>query len=464
MADNPRVAWTIAYDAGSARMRNNDFTQLSVKECKPSFVDDTRVLVKLHLEKRMRSNPVVEELRRLLRTGRIQRAWIQKRPGTAYDKIDIMAHVDDETIELERIDGAEHEDTAAAKSKQKKKKQHKAAARSASTTPLLANEPRAQRAKSSEEDDNEEEDEEEDIEEEEDDQEDQSADENEEDDNAQIKTLIASCMKDIQKRMKQLEQEVRAQKRTKNHHHHASDPKPKPTGPARKKEFPKPEMLPTWGRIKLRTPILLSWLKTATVSELYYAGLWFPNHDVDDKIDPPPLRDACFRSELLGMKEEGEYIENYDIDDLLHPDLSSPYLKDKSAALKRTHYEHFVDHRPRGAIALYELRRYPYNILHQLQVISLDYDIDDVNPPVEWSEERPPRKRLNCDQVRTLYRYGPYDGLEPVFIKGYDIDETKMEETRTETTGLVTDWKHKQAERRTKATTKLQVRSPTASP
>jgi hypothetical protein len=456
MAENPRVAWTIAYDVGSRRLQNDDFAQLGVKECKASFADDTRVLVQLRLEKRMRSNPVVEELRRLLNSGRIQRAWIQRRPTTDDAKIDTMAQLDAEPIELERIDVAEHDDTAAAKSKPKKK-QLKAAARSASTTPLMVNEPRAQRAKSMEEDDEEEE---------------QDEEENDEDADARIKTLIASCMKDLQKdlqkdfqrhlqkRMKQLEDKLQGHKRTKNHH--APNPKPKPAA----KPIVKPEGLPY-----NRPPVKLSFLRTASVSELYYSGVWVPGWNL--AFDPTfePKRSPLFLSEL----PEEEYIEGYDIDDKTyestkHPDTT--LYKDKAEARGRKHWKHFVDSYPvtlfkpvpfspksealpetviyGGPASLWALRESSIDVLVLLNVFFLGYDIDDMTQLPDPIPDRPRKtktelcKEQNMLTIRKNELGGLiYHGLR--FVKNYDIDDVMASPKAEDIRGFVRDtWQEMQ--------------------
>jgi hypothetical protein len=407
MAENPRVAWTIAYDVGSRRLQNENFSKLGVKECKASFADDTLVLVRLRLEKRVRSNPVVEELKRLLHAGRIRRAWIEKRAATnAYDAdIDTVQPKNGETVELERVDGSDGLPSPAARTTKKKM-------RSASATPTLSDAPRADGGAGSDE-------EEEDVDEEGE----EDVEEDDQEYKARIKALIASCKKDIQnlqKSMDQLDQEAQAPKRTKSHHRQASDPKPKPAAPA--KPIVKPRGLPY-----NRPPIKLSFLRTASVSELYYSGVWVPEFDWNNDYQRLPRRESRFRSEL----PPGEYVEGFDIDDgneaIKLPDVV--HFKNKlPEASGRAHFaETPPNHRP--SITLNTLRGEGVDVLFQLGIFFFDYDIDDLNPAPVPTPDRPRKtrtelgKELNHDEFFVAnYLDGKIAGGFP-FIPNYDIDD-----------------------------------------
>ena len=60
-----------------------------------------------------------------------------------------------------------------------------------------------------------------------------------------------------------------------------------------------------------RNPVTLTFLRTATASELYFKGLWYPEYDVDEFWTLLPERGRKFRSEV-----NGDYMPGYDIDDV----------------------------------------------------------------------------------------------------------------------------------------------------
>ena len=66
------------------------------------------------------------------------------------------------------------------------------------------------------------------------------------------------------------------------------------------------------GKKPNRAPVTLTFLRGASVSELYFKGVWIPEYDVDDSFKPAvfPDRGRKFRSEVR------DYIDGYDIDDV----------------------------------------------------------------------------------------------------------------------------------------------------
>jgi len=414
MAENPRIAWLIAFDAESNRLQCDDFARLNVKECKHLLTDSTQTLMRLRLEKRVRSNQVVEELRRLQDEGRIDKAWIEKRQGTNKDDAELHSIMLDGTpVELERIYTLEEDAFASGRSKKKKNdaqnKQTTPSLSSASTTPLISNE----------------------CEEEEEEDDDDDEDDEENNDNADdedIQSLVKSCMQDIQKscmkviqkHISKLEQQVLQQhKRSKKHHRRSPSPQPKA----------KPAKKPS-GLEYNRPPVKLSFLRTASVSELYYSGVWVPEFDVDSEFVDRPNRESRFRSEL----PVDQYVEGYDIDDLthdvVHPDIV--HCKSKADALKRALYLHFVDQRPvRSAVTLYSLRKSSLDVLCYLKVFFIEYDIDD---ETTLSGPIPDRPRATATQL--AIRGGLPVDWSPEgfyltgnrFYEGYDIDDRKAEE------------------------------------
>jgi hypothetical protein len=365
MADNPRMTWLVAFDSNSPRLQGDDFKQLSVKECKITLIDATKILVQLRLEKRVRSNQVVEELRRLQDDGRIQSAWIEKRPSANDDGImDSMVQMDGTLLLLERI----HKSTP--------KSKHK----SQSPIPDDGGE-----------------------------------------DHDEIQSLIAACMQDIQKRMRQLEQQLRSRKRTR---------------------LPPPlHAKPPYVEYN-RPPVKLSFLRTATVSELYYSGVWVPEFDVDPHFDRRPKRECRFRSELA----EDQYVDGYDIDDAtyrMHPDVT--LCRDKEEALKRSSYMRFVDKRPtRSAVSLHTLRQSPLNVLCCLRVFLLAYDIDDETRLPEPVPDRPRMTRSELAERNKLPAHWSTEGFGLAglaFIQDYDIDDVQAEEMGQTIKGSVMAWK-----------------------
>jgi hypothetical protein len=64
------------------------------------------------------------------------------------------------------------------------------------------------------------------------------------------------------------------------------------------------------GRKPDREPVTLTFLRTASASELYFKGLYFPEYDVDESWTVMPERGRKFRSEV------SDYMPGYDIDDV----------------------------------------------------------------------------------------------------------------------------------------------------
>ena len=66
------------------------------------------------------------------------------------------------------------------------------------------------------------------------------------------------------------------------------------------------------GRKPDRAPVTLTFLRSASVSQLYFKGIWIPEYDADDSFKPAvfPDRGRKFRSEVC------DYIDGYDIDDV----------------------------------------------------------------------------------------------------------------------------------------------------
>jgi hypothetical protein len=357
MAENPRIAWLIAFDADSPRLRCDDFVQLSVKECKTTLVDATRVLVRLRLEKRVRSNQVVEELRRLLDDGRIQCAWIERRPTAGHDP-------NEAPTELERV----HDESGEGFAGKAKKK----------PSAPVAKTPDAEQESEGEEEEDEE-----------------------------VRSLIRACMQDIQQRMRQLEHQLRSHKRSKKHH----PPPPVAIPP------PKPPHVEY-----NRPPVKLSFLRTASVSELYFSGVWVPEFDVDPSFTRRPNRECRFRSELPA----DQYVEGYDIDDETHQHVAL-LCSSKADALQRASYMHFVDRRPtRPAVTLRALRHSPLSVLSYLKVFLLSYDIDDESRLPESIPNRPRMTRTELAAKGGISPEWSPEGYYLVgcpFIPGYDIDD-----------------------------------------
>jgi len=401
MAEYPYVKWRIAFDANSTRLQCDDFKNLGVKECKHLLTENGQTLMRLRLEKRVRSNPVVDELRRLQNEGRINKAWIEKRSGTKDDAAELLSlMLNGAPVELERIYALE-EDAGEKKKKKKAAPQTTPSISSASTTPLMSNE-----CDVDEED-----------EEEEEDGEEESDDANE----ADIKSLIKSCMQDIQKRLSQLEQQVlQHHKRSKKHHHRSPSPPPKA------KPVQKPKEL-----LYNRPPVKLSFLRTASISELYYSGVWVPEFDVDTEFVGRPKREIRFRSELPA----DQYVEGYDVDDITHDVAHEDIMlyKNKADALKRPFHLHFVDRHPfefRKAVTLNSLRKAPLDVLCYLKIFFLGYDIDD---ETHFAGPIPDRPRATASQLCTLCKLPPGSSTEGFYLighrfyEGYDIEDRNAE-------------------------------------
>lgn len=92
------------------------------------------------------------------------------------------------------------------------------------------------------------------------------------------------------------------------------------------------------GKPPQRPPVTLSFLRTASVSELYFSGIWVPEFDADNEFDchgtSTPQRDRRFLSsftlrerQVVGSAkfkrgdDENRYIPGYDIDDVNYEDV-----------------------------------------------------------------------------------------------------------------------------------------------
>jgi hypothetical protein len=427
MSEGTRILWRYAIDAGSRALQKTDLApalQEFVKDLQAEDCNDPgKHVAQLRFTKRIRPPPIIKSLRQLLETGRIQRAWVERSDGE--ERVQLA---NEQWIQLEPVVW-----------RQKKK-----------GTPAGAKKQR--KAVSEEEQEEEEEvtgeEHEEELEEEKGDDEDNDEDGDHAEDTHCGIDVILSTINRLERQQRDAASTLRDLKRKigmlkKNKRAGAMDgemagEEEEPLSPEVEKIIP-PDL------VKKRQPVHLKWLRRATVTELYYAGVWFPNCDVDESVKPHPLREACFRSEL---KDDTDYIENYDIDDILHYNRTNPYLKDKNDALTRTGYYHFVDEKYRGRVSLHVMRKASYDILHMLDVFHLDYDIDDENDKVKWSKAMPPRGRVEYKEAHKKHGYGGTDSLKGEhFIKGYDIDNTKKEEELQIARGFAEQWYEDRAAR-----------------
>ena len=179
-----------------------------------------------------------------------------------------------------------------------------------------------------------------------------------------------------------------------------------------------------------RPPIRLSFLREASVSELYFHGVWVPEYDRDTAFEGTPPRECRFRSEL---EEDGDYYIGYDIDDVNYQG-QIPLLKNKTASLALKGFQHFVDHRPaRPAVSLQSLRKESVDVLYCLGVFFPGYDTDDLYTGIEVHRERRLRTEV-CDRFCLGREWHPM-GYSKEFVPGYDIDDVqgkaRVEELRT---------------------------------
>jgi hypothetical protein len=367
MTEGARILWCIAIDSSSPALQSDDFIPAFSKVLKECTVlqsaDPSKTVLRLRLLMRLRPTPIVQALRPLLQDGRVRRAWIERPDGP--EKVQML---EGPRLEMEAVSEMKKRKGALGA---KKQKMHENGAQS---------------------------------EEEEDEICEEETSENGSEDG--IHTILstidhlerqhcatASTLRDLKRKVAAWIQNKEGA----------------PSAIPEKNSIPK---LPPPTYILRRPPVRLSWLRAASVSELYYAGVWFPNHDVDDR-NPPP-REARFRSECTGGNP---YIEHLDIDDLLHPDSANPYLQDKSTALKRASFLHFTDTRFRPAVLLRALRTAPYDVLHLLGVFFLDFDVDDEHSLT------PTRERLTRIGICDRFHFNPqHVDWRSQFIPGYDID------------------------------------------
>lgn len=370
MAEGARILWCIAINSSSPALQADDFMPTLSKVLKECTVlqsaDPSKTVLRLRLLKRLRPTPIVQALRPLLQDGRIRRAWVERPDGP--EKVQML---EGPRLEMEAVSEMKKRRGA---SGAKKQKMHENGFQS----------------------EEEEDEENEEVE--------QTSENGSEDGIHTILSTIdhlerqhratASTLRDLKRKVAAWMQNKEGQQ----------------VAIPEKQSIPK---LPPPACVLRRPPVRLSWLRAASVSELYYAGVWFPNHDVDDRHPPP--REARFRSECT---EGIPYIEHLDIDDLLHPDSANPYLQDKSVALRRASFLHFTDTRFRPAVLLRALRTAPYDVLHLLNVFLLDYDVDDEHPLA------PTRERLTRTAICDRFHFNPHHvDWRSQFIQGYDIDD-----------------------------------------
>jgi hypothetical protein len=423
MTEGARILWCFAIDSGSRMLDVNDLApalSTLVNECHSlDSNDSSKIVTRLRLAKRMRSAPIILSLRELLEDGRIQRAWIERQDGAERVRI-----ADGQMLQFEPI---------VAKKKKTKKPTAETHGKKHATLPPGA---KKQKKSAAEEEmpkgggqgelDNADEDNEDEDGEEEEEENDDDDDDEEEESSGEINAILSTIDR-LTSTLGVLKRKVVVLLKKRNKGKRSEES-------TSEDDAPKIPKLSLPSHIK-RQPVRLSWLRTATVSELYFAGVWFPNHDVDDTIKSAPPRDACFRSEL---PQGAEYIENFDIDDLLHPDLTNPYLTNRAAALKVTGKFHFVNQCHRGAVVLRALRTSAYDVLHQLGVFFLDYDIDDENP----QPQRPERGRLTRTQINDKWKFHTqYMDWEFKFIKGYDINDIDAQTKVNYIHGAALEWK-----------------------
>lgn len=441
MAEGARILWCIAIDSSSPALQIEDFMPALAKhmsECRvmPS-TDQSKTVMKLRLQKRLRPTPIAQALRQLLQDGRVQRAWVERPDGP-----ERVQTVDGPRLEMEMIGLKKKKGNMQKKRQNGVKKQRKSAPGDEEEQECLSSEEEAGHKENEEE-----------MEEGEDEMETTGGG------GGNHLDLILSTIDHLERQhrttattLRDLKRKVVALIRNKGEGSVSSCAASSSTlydsTGEDKEEQPVQKLIPP-PYIKLRQPIRLSWLRTASVSELYFAGVWFPNHDVNDAIPPSqaPPRQACFRSELhtTTTPPEQQYLEDYDIDDLLHPDGANPYLKDKPAALKREGILHFTDGRYRPAVLLSALRSAPYDVLHQLNVFHLDYDIDDENPqphtPPQWG-------RLTRTQICDKWKFRlDFCDWETKFIKGYDINDVATRDKVKHIKYLAEEWKKEFRER-----------------
>ena len=349
MSDNARILWRIAVDSPPLRVEQFHGLGQHLSEChavKTATESDGRTVLQLRFQKRVRSTPLVESLRKLLSDGTVHSAWIEKQGGA--ERIELF---DGTRVELEPIEA-----------KQKKRRGTEQPSDDDTTTTIEA---------------------------------------------------VLSSIDELENRHRAAIDALRRQVlRLRNKRpDHAPQPQPAPTRP----------------------PIRVSFLRSATVTELYYAGVWLPNHDVDNTL-VPPRRECRFRSELT----DDAYIENYDIDDVLQPDRASPHLTDKASALEHTGFLHFTDQpRARPAVLLHALRHAPFDVLVLLRVLRPDHDINDEGPTPPPNRERHTRTQI-CERLGLNPHHS---GYKAHFVRGYDIDDVDGKREADEIRAKALVWK-----------------------
>ena len=353
MSDNARILWRIAVDSGSPLPCVENFYGICqhLVECQTirQATEHRCTVMQLRFQKRLRSTPLAESLRKLLNEGAIQSAWIEK-PGGA-ERVELF---DGTKLELEPVDH---------KSKKRRSTEQNTAPHS-------------------------------------DEEQDTTID------------AILSSIDDLEKQHRAAIQALRLRVLRMRGKQPATT---------------KPPTLPTLNR----PPIRLSFLRSASVTELYYAGVWLPNHDVDNALTQPN-RECLFRSEIPADR----YIEHYDIDDLIQPNRTSPYLADKTNALQHTGFRHFTDQpRARPAVLLHALRHAPFDVLVQLRVIYPDHDTNDETPS-------PPRERQTRTEICERLGLNPHhSGFKAHFVRGYDIDDVDGKREADEIRAKALVWK-----------------------
>jgi hypothetical protein len=200
-------------------------------------------------------------------------------------------------------------------------------------------------------------------------------------------SAILRCVHDIQDRVRNIERQLQKQK------------------PRQEKQPDEPA--PKAAKTHSRPPIRLSFLRKASVTELFFNGLWVPEYDLDTELQGTPKRECRFRSEL----NDDEYVDGYDIDDRHAP---------ATAPLEDQGWKHFVARLPtRQAITLSTLRKEPVDVLCCLGLFIPNYDIDDLYAGAPVDRER----QLRTDICKRLRIPLDWEGYKPEFVQGYDIDD-----------------------------------------
>ena len=420
-SNNRRRHWLIA---ASHALTKHDFdSELCVKECTPIMEDGEKVVMRLHVEKKVRPKTITDELRRLLFTkeNAISAAWIgrpspaakttgkMKKDETAADPVVtkavfspdglLITPLSDGTV-FERIPG-----------------------------PSQARDDDAVRHPI------------------------QSDDEEPADDcELMIIDGMIGHLDAIRKQMLALKKRLRQEKQRGSHRpattevssaSEKEDDPPRHSSKKTRKATPQPPLRTLWVLLAdkpPRPPIRLSFLRTASVSELFFQGVWIPDYDLDDiRFRLPedtwnnvhPRRWRRYKSECLMLPpveeeestQKGEdefviddsYIADYDIDDVdLYNGCYSacPVQKrlidvaHKAIYTNRANWLRFVPRLPqRDPITLTALRAEPISVLYELAAFAPGYDILDEGEETVPDPARADRFLASEFQRRDLARW-----------------------------------------------------------